>query len=93
MRLLVMLIGTGFTILHWLIIFRVIISWIKPDFNSPQWRQVLKFVYSVTEPILRPIRELLPTGKMGIDLSPIIALFALMIIRNFVMQLLRGLIY
>ncbi len=91
MMMLVRLIGAGFTFIYWLIIFRVIISWVRPNFSDPRWRKILKFVYQVTEPILAPIRELLPTGSMGIDLSPLIALIAIMIIRNFVMQILWGL--
>ena len=91
MMMLVRLIGAGFTFIYWLIIFRVIISWVRPNFSDSRWRKILKFVYQVTEPILAPIRELLPTGSMGIDLSPLIALIAIMIIRNFVMQILWGL--
>jgi len=92
MLLLVRLVRAGFQFIYWLIIFRVIISWVRPNFSDPRWRKILKFVYKVTEPILAPIRDLLPTGSMGIDLSPLIALIAIMIIRNFVMQILWGLV-
>ena len=92
MLLLVRLVRAGFQFIYWLIIFRVIISWVRPNFSDPRWRKILKFVYKVTEPILAPIRDLLPMGSMGIDLSPLIALIAIMIIRNFVMQILWGLV-
>ncbi len=90
-HLLISTVSTLFTILYWLIIGRVIISWIRPDYNDPRWRKILSFVYNATEPILGPIRSLLPTGNMGIDLSPIIALIALSIIRNFLINILRSL--
>ena len=72
-----------FNILYIFILARVIISWIRPNVQDQRWKQILRLVYSVTEPILGPIRRLLPTGNMGIDFSPFIALIALSIIRNF----------
>lgn len=93
MGMLIWLISTIFTIINWLIIFRVILSWIRPDIDNPQWRKFLRIVYSITEPILAPIRRLIPTGNIGIDFSPLVAIFALSIIRNFVISLLRSLMF
>ncbi|MCF8008341.1 MAG: YggT family protein [Halanaerobiales bacterium] len=93
MSLLIWLVSTVFTVINWLILFRVIISWIRPDVDNPQWRKLLSIVYKITEPILGPIRRIIPTGKIGIDFSPIIAFFALSIIRNFVINLLRSFMY
>ncbi len=56
-----------------LIFVRVIMSWIRPGAPSPLVRQLLWFVYSVTEPLLGPIRRILPAGS-GIDFSPLVAL-------------------
>lgn len=81
-------VGVLFNILDWLIIGRVILSWIRPSPDNSTLRQLIRFIYQVTEPILGPIRRLLPTGNMGIDFSPIIAIFALSIIRTFVVRLL-----
>jgi|AntDeeMinimDraft_5_1070356.scaffolds.fasta_scaffold74445_1 YggT family protein len=82
-----------FRILDWLIIGRIILSWIKPNPQDQRLRKAIRFIYQVTEPILAPIRRLLPTGKIGIDFSPFIAVLALGIIRNFLIQILSGLIY
>ena len=87
MYLLANTVGVLFNILDWLIIGRVIISWIRPNPSNKTWRELIRFVYQVTEPILAPIRRLLPTSNMGIDFSPIIAIFALSIIRSFVVRL------
>jgi len=77
-----------FEILNLLIIARVIISWVRPNPGDMRWRKVIKFIYDITEPILGPIRELLPSGGiLGIDISPLIALFALSIIRNFLINI------
>ncbi|MGM0409931.1 MAG: YggT family protein [Bacillota bacterium] len=81
-------VGTLFTIVEWLIIARVILSWVRPNPSNINLRKVIRFVYQVTEPILGPIRRLLPTSNLGIDFSPIIAFFALRIVSNFIVRLL-----
>ena len=80
-------VGVLFNILDWLIIGRVILSWVRPNPSNRTLRELIKFVYQVTEPILAPIRRLLPTGNIGIDFSPIVAIFALSIIRSFIVRL------
>ena len=75
-------------ILQILIVARAIISWVNPDPYNP----IVIFLKKVTEPILYPIRKLLPIGmSMGIDLSPIIALLALVFIDSFLVSTLRDL--
>ena len=91
--LLINVVDIFFTIISWMIIIRVIISWIRPNFNDPRWRKVLTFIYNVTEPILSPIRNLIPTGNIGIDISPFIAYLALSIVKRFVIRLLYGLMF
>ena len=56
-----------------LIIAEVILSWVGRNFRHP----VVPLIYQLTEPVLRPLRRLIPPIS-GIDLSP---LFALIIIR------------
>lgn len=66
----------------WLIIIRVILSWI-PSSNSSLFRSIYRFLYDVTEPYLGLFRRLLPTigrGGVGIDLSPILAIIVLFVI-------------
>jgi YggT family protein len=60
------------TILTLLILARVVISWVMPTGGG----EVVAFVYSATEPILAPIRNLLPRMG-GFDLSPMIAILIL----------------
>jgi YggT family protein len=47
---------------------RVLISWFP---NVDRSNPLIQFLFDVTEPVLRPIRDLLPQGMM-LDLSPLI---------------------
>jgi YggT family protein len=60
------------TLLWVLILARVIISWTNPRGGG----SLVAFVYQVTEPILAPIRRLIPPTS-GIDWSPLIAMLIL----------------
>lgn len=61
---------------------RIIVSWIpmftqKPvDMSNP----LVRFLFDVTEPLLAPIRRFALVGQ--IDLSPMVAIFTLIIIRQ-----------
>jgi YggT family protein len=67
-----------------LIIIRVAFSWVSRDFGNPIYR----FAFQLTEPILRPVRNLLPGGGVGgLDFSPMIVTFALLLIGQMVSQL------
>ncbi len=64
---------------YWILLLRVLLSWFiqNPD------NKFYHFLYSITEPLLAPIRRILPS--MGLDISPII-LFLLL-------RLISGLLY
>lgn len=88
MYILARAISAIFEIINLFIIARVIISWIQPNPSDMRWAKVIRFIFDITEPILGPIRQLLPRGGiLGIDISPLIALFALSIIRNFIIRI------
>ena len=57
----------------WLVVLgRVLMSWIDPRFERP----ISRYLYSVTEPFLAPIRKALPQTGM-FDLSPLLVLLGL----------------
>ena len=58
---------------------RVLYSWINPRFEGPLGR----FLFEATEPILRPIRRVLPQGG-PIDWSPLVAFLVLSVIAGLV---------
>ncbi len=71
------------TFMYWVIIVRALISWVQPDPYNP----VVQFLYKVTEPILTPIRRILPLDlKFGIDISPIIAILAIYFLQSFLIR-------
>ena len=65
-----------------LVFVRVILSWFP--ISPGTWQaSIYNVVYSITEPVLGPIRRVMPGvgfGGMGLDLSPIIVLLGLQII-------------
>lgn len=71
----------------WIIIARAVLSWVNPDPFNP----IVRFLYRVTEPVLRPIRYRLPTLAMGIDLSPMVVILAIYFLDTFLVYSLRDL--
>ena len=70
-----------------IIIARAVLSWVSPDPYNP----LVRFVHGVTEPVLRPIRERLPTIAMGLDLSPMVVLLAIYFLQSFLVGSLHDL--
>lgn len=73
---------TFIQILTWAIIARALLSWFPIDQGSPLYQ----LLWRVTEPIIEPIRRVLPTAGM-IDLSPLAAIFLLIIMGQLVLNL------
>jgi YggT family protein len=71
----------------WIIIARAVLSWVNPDPFNP----IVRFLYRVTEPVLRPIRRRLPTMQMGLDLSPMLVILAIYFLQSFLVESLRDL--
>lgn len=61
----------------WIIIIRALISWVSPDPYNP----IVQVLTKLTEPVLRPIRKLAPPHKVGIDLSPLIAVLVIIFLQ------------
>jgi YggT family protein len=62
--------GVVLNIYMWVIIIRALLSWVNPDPYNP----IVQFLTRITEPVLRPLRKLVPAYRLGIDLSPLIAI-------------------
>lgn len=73
--------------LYWFaILVRIVLSWFPIGSNSPI-AGVNSFLFTVTEPVLGPVRRAIPPlrlGAVGIDLSAMIVLFGLRILISFV---------
>lgn len=66
----------------WLIIARAVLSWV----NADPYNKIVIFIYRVTEPVLRPVRRLLPGQNLGIDFSPVVVLLGIFFLRYFLVQ-------
>lgn len=69
----------------WIVIISAVISWVNPDPYNP----IVRFLYSVTEPVFGAVRRVLPLPQMGIDFSPIIVLLAVIFLQQFLVPTLR----
>jgi YggT family protein len=58
------------------ILIQVIMSWVNPGSYNP----AVSLLYSLTEPILRPARRVLPPIS-GLDLSPMLAMVGLILLK------------
>ena len=47
---------------------------------------IVQILHRATEPILAPFRRIIPAHKLGIDVSPILAVISIMFIRLFVVR-------
>jgi YggT family protein len=71
-------------VLWFLLIARVLVSWVAPSGGGG----VVAFIYQVTEPILAPIRRVIPATR-GIDWSPLVALLLLGVLTRLLSGLAR----
>jgi YggT family protein len=82
-----------FTVYIALIIVRIVLSWIPRMPYNPVLRTVVGFVQDVTDPYLNLFRRFIPPVRMGpaaLDLSPIVAIFLLIIVQRIVVGLISG---
>ena len=67
-----------FTLLYFAIFARIMVSWIAPQGSTTN--PIVRFIFQITEPILAPIRRVVP--RMGMfDFTPTIALITIFLIQ------------
>ena len=66
------------------VICRIIIGWLPVKWPSPL-RPVVVFIYDITEPLLSPLRRVIPivplSGGVGLDLSPTVLIIAIVFLQ------------
>ncbi len=73
-----------FNILQFAIIIRALMSWFNPSPDNP----IVLLVMNITEPVLAPLRRIVP--KLGmVDITPIVAILLLGAIQNVLIYMLR----
>ena len=71
-----------FTVLTLAVIARALLSWFDPMMRYP----ISQVIVDLTEPIISPIRKVVPPIGRGIDLSPMIAVLLLQVIQRVVIS-------
>jgi YggT family protein len=71
----------------WVVIIRAVITWVNPDPYNP----IVRILHQLTEPLLRPIRRLVPPHKLGgLDLSPLILILVIQLVRSTIVYAVFG---
>lgn len=72
-----------FVIALWLVVLgRVLVSWVDPQFGNP----VSRFLFETTEPLLSPVRKVMPQTGM-FDFAPLVVLLVLGVLMRMVAAL------
>jgi YggT family protein len=66
----------------WILIGRVVVSWVRADYNNP----IVRFLYAATDPVLELVRRRLPLFAGGIDLSPIVVWLVIVFLQRFLVR-------
>ncbi|MEM9953832.1 MAG: YggT family protein [Chloroflexota bacterium] len=70
-------------IYSFILLARVLMTWIPNlDYNNP----IVKFLIQATEPVLQPVRNMLPQNS-GLDFSPIVVFLAITLISRVLLSL------
>ncbi|NLG69961.1 MAG: YggT family protein [Firmicutes bacterium] len=77
-----MLIYRLLTLYSWIMLARVLVSWLPVDPYHP----AVRLLRDLTEPVLAPIRRALPTVP-GLDYSPIVAFLLISVVQQVVLRL------
>ena len=72
-------------VLQFAIIVRALMSWFNPSPENP----IVKLVIGITEPVLEPLRRIVPRIGM-IDITPIVAIILLSLVESLLRQVIRG---
>lgn len=73
----------------WIIIIGALLSWVQPDPYNP----IVQMIHRLTQPAYNLLRRYIPTVFGGMDLAPIIIIFALMFLEIFLGSLFSSLVH
>jgi YggT family protein len=76
------IINSLLTLYMFIIIASVVLSWVNPNPYHPFARSIIRFIYAVTEPVFAKVRAKLPLSFGGIDFSPMLVIFAILLLTN-----------
>jgi len=67
------------TLYFWVVIIATLMTWIEPNPYNP----IVRFLYSVTEPVFGWVRDHLPVFFGGIDFSPMVVIFVIIFLQQY----------
>ena len=79
---------TILSLYKWIIIIGALLSWVQPDPYNP----IVQMIYRLTEPAYALVRRFIPTVFGGMDMAPLILIFAIQFLEIFFGNLFRGLV-
>ncbi|MCT7540484.1 YggT family protein [Aliarcobacter cryaerophilus] len=68
----------------WIVIISALLTWVRPDPYNP----IVQMLYRLTEPVYAKMRQYIPTTFGGMDLAPLILIFALIFLETFLQKVL-----
>lgn len=77
-----MVLDSVLTIYMWMIVGRVIISWVNADPYNP----IVRFLYNATEPVLYRLRRAIPSMGVGLDFSPMLVILGIYFLKGFLVM-------
>ena len=81
MPFVVLIVDRGISLLVLVIVVTSLLSWVSPDPRNP----VVKLLHAIVDPILHPIRVVLPSVA-GMDFSPLVAILVLSGLQKLIMS-------
>jgi YggT family protein len=87
MSAVITIISLAFQVYEFLILIRVLLSWVRINPYHP----AVQILHQITDPVLEPLRRLIPPIGGAIDISPVVALILLEILHRIVITVVAGL--
>ncbi len=84
--ILVDIINLVFGAFYVLLLAQIVLSWVRPNPYHPTWGPIIRFINGVIDPILNPIRRVMPPLG-GLDFSPMIVLILARVLQGFLINL------
>ncbi|MGD8904279.1 MAG: YggT family protein [Anaerolineae bacterium] len=85
-------VSTLIQVYEFLLLIRVLLSWINVDPYRPVIdHPVVDILQRITDPVLAPLRRLIPPIGGAVDISPVVALIILEVLRRILVSVLVGL--
>ena len=77
------------TMATWTIIISALISWVNPDPFNP----IVRFLHSVTQPLIKPVRRFVPPLGGRFDIAPIVVIIFIAFLQTFLVGSMRSYAY